>query len=66
MATIIRLNIIFAILKLLHFLANLSPTYIQTVNKIIHYLLDIYTLGFKFRGGDKLKIIIDASFTEYK
>ena len=55
-------NIVFAILKLLHFLINPNPTYIQTVNKIINYLLSIRTLKLKFGGGDKLKIITDASF----
>ena len=33
------------------------------VNKIINYLLGIYILRFKFGGGDKLKIITNASFT---
>ena len=59
---ITRLNIIFAILKLLHFFINPSPRYIQIVNKVINYLLGTYTLRFKFGGGDKLKIITDASF----
>ena len=31
-------------------------------NKIIIYLLSIYTLGFKYGGGNKLKIITDISF----
>ena len=35
------------------------------VNKIINYLLSIDTLRFKFGGGDKLEIIIDASFADY-
>ena len=64
MVIIIRLNIIFIILKLSHFLTNLSPTHIQAVNKIINYLLNIYILKFKFRGGDKLKIITDTSFAD--
>ena len=34
------------------------------VNKVINYLLSICTLGFKFGGGDKLKIITDTSFTD--
>ena len=62
MAIITRLNIIFAILKLSYFLINPSPTHMQTVNKIMNYLLGIYILGLKFRGGDKLKIVINASF----
>ena len=33
------------------------------VNKIINYLLGTCILKFKFGGGDKLKIIINASFT---
>ena len=36
----------------------------QTVNKIINYLLGIRTLRFKFGGGNKLEIIINASFTD--
>ena len=64
MAIIIYLNIVFAILKLLHFLTNPSPIYIQAVNKVISYLLGIYILKFKFGGGDKLKIITDAFFTD--
>ena len=32
------------------------------VNKIINYLFGTCILGFKFGGGDKLKIITDASF----
>ena len=63
-AIIIRLNIIFAILKLLHFFINPNPIYMQMVNKVINYLLSTYTLGFKFGGGDKLKIITDISFTD--
>ena len=35
----------------------------QIVNKIIGYLLGTCILGFKFGGGDKLKIITDAFFT---
>ena len=62
MAIIIRLNIIFVILKLLHFLTNPSPTHIQGVNKIINDLLNTRILKLKFRGGDKLKIITNASF----
>ena len=64
MVIIIRLNIIFAILKLLHFLTNLSPIYIEMVNKVINYLLSIRILGFKFGGGDKLEIVTDAFFTD--
>ena len=64
MAIIIYLNIIFAILKLLRFLTNPSPIYMQIVSKIINYLLNIYILGFKFGGGDKLKIITNTSFTD--
>ena len=64
MAIIIYLNIIFAILKLLHFLINPSPIYIQIVNKVINYLLSIYILRFKFRGGDKLKIVTNTSFMD--
>ena len=63
MAIIIRLNITFIILKLLHFLINPNPTYIQMVNKIINYLLSTRTLKLKFGGGDKLKIVINTSFT---
>ena len=62
MVIITYLNIIFAILKLSHFLTNPNPTYIQAVNKVINYLLSIYTLRLKFEGGDKLKIATDASF----
>ena len=62
MAIITCLNIIFAILKLSHFLTNPSPIYMQIVNKVINYLLSIYILRFKFGGGDKLKIITDAFF----
>ena len=57
-----RLNIIFIILKLLYFLINLNPTYIQMVNKVINYLLNIYILKFKFGGKDKLKIVMNTSF----
>ena len=63
MAIITYPNITFTILKLLHFLTNPNPTYIQVVNKIINYLLSTYTLRLKFGGGDKLKIAINASFT---
>ena len=34
------------------------------VNKVINYLLGIYILKFKFGGGDKLKIVTDASFAD--
>ena len=61
-AIIIRLNIIFAILKLLRFFINPNPIYIQVVNKIINYSLGICILGFKFGGGDKLGIIMNVSF----
>ena len=64
MVIIIRLNIVFVILKLLNFLTNPSPIYIQAVNKVINYLLSIYILGFKFGRGDKSEIIINASFTD--
>ena len=64
MVIIIRLNIIFIILKLLYFFTNPSLIYIQMVNKIINYLLSIYILRFKFGGGDKLKIITDAFFMD--
>ena len=64
MVIIIRLNIIFVILKLLLFLTNPSPTHMQTVNKVINYLLGIRILGFKFGGRNKLKIAIDATFTD--
>ena len=63
MAIITYLNIIFAILKLLHFLTNPNPIYIQAVNKVINYLLGIRILRFKFGGGDELEIITDTSFT---
>ena len=36
----------------------------QAVNKVISYLLSICILGFKFGGGDKLKIATDASFAD--
>ena len=64
MVIITRLNIIFVILKLLYFRTNPSPIYIKMVNKVINYLLNIYILKFKFGGGNKLKIIINASFTD--
>ena len=64
MVIIIRLNIIFVILKLLYFLITPNPIYIQTVNKIINYLLNIRILRFKFGVTDKLEIVIDASFTD--
>ena len=64
MVIIICLDIIFAILKLLYFLTNLSLIYIQTVNKVINYLLSTRILRLKFGGGDKLKIVTDASFTD--
>ena len=64
MAIIIRPNITCAILKLLHFLTNPNPIYIQMVNKIINYLLGIRILKLKFGGGDKLKIVTDTSFTD--
>ena len=63
MAIITRLNITFAISKLSHSLTNPNPTYIQTVNKVINYLLSIRTLKLKFGGGDILKIVTDTSFT---
>ena len=34
------------------------------VNKVINYLLGIRTLRFKFGEEDKLKIIINTSFTD--
>ena len=34
------------------------------VNKIINYLLGTRTLRLKFGGGDKLKIAMNASFTD--
>ena len=64
MAIITRLNIIFAILKLLYFFINPNPIYIQVVNKVINYLLNIRILKFKFGGGDKLKIVTDAFFMD--
>ena len=64
MAIITHLNIIFIILKLLHFLTNPNPIYMQMVNKVINYLLGTCILRFKFGGGDKLKIVTDASFTD--
>ena len=63
MAITTRPNITFAILKLSRFLTNPNPIYIQMVNKIINYLLSIYILRFKFGRGNKLKIIINAFFT---
>ena len=62
MAIITYPNIIFAILKLSHFLTNPNPTYIQAVNKIINYLLGTRTLKLKFGGKNKLKIVTNASF----
>ena len=62
MVIIIRLNIVFVILKLLCFLTNSSPIYIQMVNKVINYLLGTCILEFKFGGGDKLETVINASF----
>ena len=64
MAIITRLNIIFAILKILRFFTNSNPIYIQTVNNIINYLLDTYTLKFKFGGGNKLEIITNDSLAD--
>ena len=64
MAIITRLNIIFVILKLLHFLTNPNPIHMQAVNKVINYLLSICILRLKFGGGDKLKIVINASFAD--
>ena len=64
MVIITYLNIIFVILKLLYFLTNLNPIHIQMVNKVINYLLGTRILKLKFGGGDKLKIIINASFTD--
>ena len=64
MAIITRLNIAFTILKLLYFFTNLSPIYVQVVNRIINYLLGTRTLRLKFGGGDKLKIITYASFAD--
>ena len=64
MAIITRLDIIFAILKLLHFFTNPNPIYMQIINKIINYLLSTRILKFKFGGRDKLKIITDTSFTD--
>ena len=58
----IRLNIIFVILKLLYFLINPSLIYMQMVNKVIHYLLNIRILRFKFGEKNKLEIITDTSF----
>ena len=62
MAIITRLNIIFAILKLLRFLINPGPIYMQIVNKIINYLWSTRTLRLKFGERDKLKIVMDTSF----
>ena len=64
MAIIICPDIVFAILKLLRFLTNPNPIYVQAVNKVISYLLGICILGFKFGGGDKLEIVMDASFVD--
>ena len=64
MAIITYPDITFATLKLLHFLTNPSPIHMQAVNKIINYLLGTRTLGLKFGGGNKLKIVTDASFTD--
>ena len=64
MAITTGLNIIFIILKLLRFLTNLSPIYMQAVNKVINYLLGICTLGLKFGGGDELEIVTDTSFAD--
>ena len=36
----------------------------QVVNKVINYLLNTRILGLKFGGGDKLEIVIDASFVD--
>ena len=62
MAIITGLNIIFVILKLSHFLTNPNPIHIQTVNKVINYLLSTRILKLKFGGGDKLKIVTDTFF----
>ena len=62
MVIITRLNIVFIILKLLRFFTNPSLIYIQMVNKIINYLLNIRILKFKFGGKDKLEIVKDISF----
>ena len=64
MAIITYPDIVFAILKLLHFLINPSLTYVQMVNKIINYLLSTYILRLKFGERNKLKIIINTSFTD--
>ena len=64
MVIMIRPNIVFAILKLLHFLINPGPIHMQTVNKVINYLLNTRILKFKFGGGDKLEIITDTFFTD--
>ena len=63
MAIITRPIIIFAILKLLYFLTNPSPIYMQAINKVINYLLSIRILRFKFKGENKLEIVTDTSFT---
>ena len=36
----------------------------QIINKVINYLLGTYILKLKFGGGDKLKIVTDASFAD--
>ena len=63
MAIITRPNIIFVILKLLRFLTNPNPIYIETVNEIINYLLRTRTLRLKLKGRDEFKIVTDTSFT---
>ena len=62
MTIITRLNITFAISKLLHFLTNPNPTHIQMANKIMSYLLNTRTLKLKFGEGDKLKITTNTLF----
>ena len=64
MVIITRLDITFAILKLMRFFINPSPIYIKAVNRVINYLLNTWILRFKFGGGNKLKIILNILFID--
>jgi hypothetical protein len=58
----IRLNIAFAISRLIKVLNNPSSTYYKTADRVLIYLYNTRQLSLRFGGQDNLVIASDASF----
>ena len=62
MAVITRLDVAFAVLRLVRFLINPGPLYHKVANKVINYLSSIKDLTLYFGGFNNLEVVSDILF----